>query len=283
MKQAFLIVAHKNFEQLVKLVEYIADENHHIYLQIDKKSEKLFNLLKDYFQTNEFVYLLEERISINWGGFSQVQATLLLLERAYKNQYDFYHLISGQDLFIKPKQEVDEFLRHYKGHQFLEVMDGEKDLWRVKGYYLLSDSKYSRSRPYAMINNLCSKFFKKLPIRRNLKGFKIYKGANWFTISGECVNYIIGYLDKHPKYIRGYKYTLCPDEHFFHTLILNSSFKNTVIKDTLREIQWDGLPNPKTYTIEDYDMLKQSHALFARKFDSIIDQEIIEKIYEDIK
>ena len=64
---------------------------------------------------------------------------------------------------------------------------------------------------------------------------------------------------------------------------IKSSFKNTVIKDTLREIQWDGLPNPKKYTIEDYDMLKQSHALFARKFDSIIDQEIIEKIYEDIK
>ena len=37
MKQAFLIVAHKNFDQLVKLVEYIADEEHHVYLHIDKK------------------------------------------------------------------------------------------------------------------------------------------------------------------------------------------------------------------------------------------------------
>ena len=69
---------------------------------------------------------------------------------------------------------------------------------------------------------------------------------------------------------------------FFQTLILNSSFKDTVINETLREIQWNGQSNPKVYTINDYEMLKQSTALFARKFDSDIDHEIIEKIYEDI-
>ena len=53
MKQAFLIVAHKNFDQLVKLVEYIADEEHHVYLHIDKKSENLFHQLRDYFKTYE--------------------------------------------------------------------------------------------------------------------------------------------------------------------------------------------------------------------------------------
>ena len=153
MKQAFLIVAHKNFEQIVKLVEYIADETHHVYLHIDKKNEKLLNQLKAYFQANEFIWLLEKPISIHWGGFSQVQATLLLLEEAYKKQYDFYHLISGQDLFIKPKCEVDAFLTQYKGHQFLEVIEDEKDLWRIKGYYLFSDCKYSRTRPCAMINS----------------------------------------------------------------------------------------------------------------------------------
>ena len=282
MKQAFLIVAHKNFDQLVKLVEYIADEEHHVYLHIDKKSENLFHQLRDYFKTYEYVYLLKKQISVNWGGFSQVQATLLLLESAYKQQYDFYHLISGQDLFIKSKQTVDEFLVQYKGHQFLEVIDDEKNLWRIKGYYLLSDCRYSRSRPCAILNDWCSKFFKKFPIRKNLKGFKIYKGANWFTLSGDCTTYIMEYLKKHPEYIRGYKYTLCADEHFFQTLILNSSFKDTVINETLREIQWNGQSNPKVYTINDYEMLKQSTALFARKFDSYIDHEIIEKIYKDI-
>ena len=109
MKQAFLIVAHKNFDQLVKLVEYIADEEHHVYLHIDKKSENLFHQLRDYFKTYEYVYLLEKQISINWGGFSQVQATLLLLESAYKQKYDFYHLISDKIYLLSLSRQLMKF------------------------------------------------------------------------------------------------------------------------------------------------------------------------------
>ena len=70
---------------------------------------------------------------------------------------------------------------------------------------------------------------------------------------------------------------------FFQTLILNSPFKNTVVHNTLREIQWNGGPNPKTYTLEDYQLICESEALFARKFDSEVDNEIIKKVYQYIK
>ena len=43
MKQAFLIVAHKNFEQTKQLIEFIADEDHHVYIHIDQKNDGLFN------------------------------------------------------------------------------------------------------------------------------------------------------------------------------------------------------------------------------------------------
>lgn len=147
MKQAFLIVAHKNFEQTKQLIEFIADEDHHVYIHIDQKNDGLFNQLKQYFQSFNTVFFLEQRMSINWGGLSQVLVTIQLLKQASNRGYDFYHLISGQDLFIKTKKEVSSFLKKNKGRQFLETLDIEENLWRIKGYYLFSDSKYNRTRP----------------------------------------------------------------------------------------------------------------------------------------
>ncbi len=140
MKQAFLIVAHKNFEQTKQLIEFIADEDHHVYIHIDQKNDGLFNQLKQYFQSFNTVFFLEQRMSINWGGLSQVLVTIQLLKQASNRGYDFYHLISGQDLFIKTKKEVSSFLKKNKGRQFLETLDIEENLWRIKGYYLFSDS-----------------------------------------------------------------------------------------------------------------------------------------------
>ena len=68
MKQAFLIVAHKNFEQTKQLIEFIADEDHHVYIHIDQKNDGLFNQLKQYFQSFNTVFFLEQRMSIKWGG-----------------------------------------------------------------------------------------------------------------------------------------------------------------------------------------------------------------------
>ena len=114
MKQAFLIVAHKNFEQTKQLIEFIADEDHHVYIHIDQKNDGLFNQLKQYFQSFNTVFFLEQRMSINWGGLSQVLVTIQLLKQASNRGYDFYHLISGQDLFIKTKKEVSSFLKKNK-------------------------------------------------------------------------------------------------------------------------------------------------------------------------
>lgn len=281
MKQAFLLIAHKNIEQTKQLIEFIADDKHHVYVHIDKKNDEIFNQLKQFFEEFNSVFFLEPRISINWGGISQVQVTLELLKKSVSGNYDFYHLISGQDLFIKSKKEVMSFLQLNKGKQFLEVKKNQ-DHWRIKGYYLFSDSKYGRIRLIATINHLLSKIYKKIPFRSNLKEYELYKGSNWFTLSGDCVKYILKYLEDNPKYIMDYKYTICADEHFFQTLILNSPFEKTVINNTLREIHWDGGPNPRVYTIKDYDLLCNSLSLFARKFDLAVDDEVIKRLYEKI-
>lgn len=282
MKQAFLMMAHKNQEQTKRLIEWIADESHEVYVHIDKKSQSMFEELSQYFNENSHVYFINQRISVNWGGFSQILAMVTLLKQTGGKTYDFYHLISGQDLLIKSKKEIDDFLNNHLGNQFLEFQRNEY-YWRVNGYYLLIDCKYNRARPIAKINGYLEWMYKRFPIRRNSKGWDIYKGSQWFTLSGDCVKYILHYLQKHPYYIRRFKHTLCADEHFIQTLVLNSPFKETVVNDTLREIQWNGGDSPKTYTMSDADLLLDSPELFARKFDSDVDREIIDWVYCKIK
>lgn len=282
MKQAFLMMAHKNEEQTKRLIEWIADENHDVYVHIDKKSQSLFKDLSQYFNENPHVFFVEQRVGVNWGGLSQVLVMIELLKQTVGKKYDFYHLISGQDLFIKSKKEITRFLQQYVGHQFLEI-DENGHYWRIRGYYPLADCKYSRTFPVRKFNEYLSMFYKKFPIRPNLKGVTVYKGANWFTLSGDCVTFVLDYLQQHPKFIRQFKHTICADEHFFQTLIMNSPFKETVINNTLREIQWGGVENPKTYTMSDADLLLDSPELFARKFDSDVDREIIDWVYCKIK
>ena len=109
--------------------------------------------------------------------------------------------------------------------------------------------------------------------------YELKKGQQWFSITNYCVKYILS----NKNLIREmFKYSACPDEHFIQTLIYNSKFKNNISYDTcLREIDWNR-GCPYVFKLEDYDFLMKSENLFARKFDSNQDRNIINKIYQAI-
>ena len=64
-RHAYLIIAHKNFEQLKKLLVLLDDAQNDIFILIDKKSV---------FDKNDFLQICEKsnvqfvkRIHVNWG------------------------------------------------------------------------------------------------------------------------------------------------------------------------------------------------------------------------
>lgn len=67
------------------------------------------------------------------------------------------------------------------------------------------------------------------------------------------------------------------DEIFLQTIAYNSQLKETIVNDALREIDWMR-GNPYVYTSEDEELLRNSPKLFARKFSTHVDAEIIESI-----
>src|SRR5690554_119970 len=101
MKQAILITAYKNIQQLKELVCFFDADYFNIYVHLDRKSKftlKDIDLLRE-----PQIKLITNRYKVNWGGFNHLKAYLYLCREALKEEENFYfHLITGQDYPVKP-------------------------------------------------------------------------------------------------------------------------------------------------------------------------------------
>ena len=78
-------------------------------------------------------------------------------------------------------------------------------------------------------------------------------------------------------------HSLCPDESFFHTLVMASPYVQYV-RPFLHYLQFDiGKNSPKTLKVENLESLLSSDKLVARKFDINVDEEILTRIEQSWK
>ena len=87
----------------------IDDERNDSYLHIDSKVQNIEKLKLEKNVERSKLIILEERISVTWGDYSQIACELKLLKEATKTEHDYYHLLSGVDLPIKTQDEIHDF------------------------------------------------------------------------------------------------------------------------------------------------------------------------------
>jgi hypothetical protein len=101
---AYLILAHHQPRHLGRLVEQLDDGNATFLIHVDRKSD-LAPFRRAVASTR--ATFLPERLSINWGGWNMVQATLDLLKRAKsKGAGDYYQLLSDSCYPIKSNRDI---------------------------------------------------------------------------------------------------------------------------------------------------------------------------------
>ncbi|MFV8806068.1 beta-1,6-N-acetylglucosaminyltransferase [Aerococcus urinaeequi] len=284
MKHAFLIMAHENTETFQTLLKQLDHEKVDIFIHMDSKNkdysvEPLNALVKhaQIFHT--------QRLDVSWGGFSQIVAELSLLKLATsKKRYDYYHLLSGQDLLISSIEDLFKFFKDNQGTEFVNFeSESFKYRDRVK-YYSMQDyigrNKYLT--PLKLLNKFSIAIQQILKIERNAD-IAFQKGDNWFSITDNLARYIIA---KEDWIFSTFKNTEMSDEIFLQTIVHNSPYKNNLYlekydnnhQNILREIDWNrGMPY--TYQSNDFEELKASTNLFARKFNENVDDKIIKAIY----
>ena len=110
--------------------------------------------------------------------------------------------------------------------------------------------------------------------RRKPTDFELeYKGSQWCILPrGFCAwQRDAPVAARIRRYLRG---LLLSDELIMQTLVRNGPWRDRVAPFYGRAIVW---PGPKVMTMADWDMLDESPAFFARKFDPDCDAEIIRR------
>lgn len=280
-----MIAAHHQFEILLKTLQILDDYCVDFYIHIDSKS-KTFPKDEIVSACHKSKVFFIDRISVEWGGYSQIECTLRLLTEAVKGNYDYYHYISGVDLPIKTKKEILDYFIENPNKQFVHFERKsvqKKYVDRLRYHSFFQDSG---SRTLQKIDKGI-RFIEKTvgyDRTRDNKGIEYQYGANWFSITHDLAEYVLG---KRSWIYKTFKNTRCGDELFIQTIVVNSSFCEQLTETAfdnnyisiLRYIDWKR-GKPYVFRISDYDELVNSPFLFARKFDLDIDANIVDAIYK---
>jgi hypothetical protein len=280
MRIAHIIMAHKNPGQLVRLVERLQHPQFDFYIHIDGKVPiDNFDVL-----TNKAnIFFIKNRIHCNWGGWNFTKGIINSINEVIVSDkdYNFINLLSAQDYPIKAAGEIYDFFAQRQGENFIYYADEESEWWKEAAdryeKYHFTDLKIKRKYFFQKIVN------KLAPKRKFPYDLKLYGGSNssWWTISGECAKYVAEKLSSDQKLHNFLKYCWGTDEFVIITIIMNSIFKEKTVNDNLRYIDWsEGNAHPKFLDIGDFEEIRKSEMLFARKFDMDKDEAILNRIDE---
>ena len=266
---AYLILAHRYPGQFKRLFRAIYHPANYYLVHVDKRSGVgLQTEIQDFLSSFANASLLKSQSTL-WGGYSLVDAELRGIKELLKigSEWEFFINLSGQDFPLKSQTHIQDFLSHNIGKDFIKVANQSKfrpdTLSRIENYITES------------VDSILSTPILKRPF---LRGVTPYIGNQWMISSRKFCEFV-SYSPEVERFKRFYRHTFIADEGFFQTVIMNTSYKGTIVNDDKRTIDWVPLGTiklrPRDFTSKDADFLMASQGLFARKFDETVDAGIL--------
>lgn len=286
---AYFILVHRYPNQFKRLFRAIYDPKNYYLIHVDKRAgrdmhKNISTFLADFTNAS----LLKSQ-NVVWGGYSMVETELRGIKKLLRlsKKWDFFINLSGQDFPLKSQPFIKSFLKDNKGKDFMKISNQAEErpntLNRIQNYFTEASDGFTG-----------------IPFKRDyLANVTPYIGGQWKILSRDCCEFICT-SRKVARFKKYYRNTLIPDESFFQTVLMNTKYAKTMINDDMRAIIW--IPDialklhskifgdkdtqslvasgkiklrPKIYTTKDMPFLLSSKALFARKFDEIVDEKVI--------
>lgn len=301
MALAFCILAHKNPAQLRLLVEQLSVGESVCFLHYDRRApareQAAVRALEGEFPKLKVVSLRK----VNWGRWSQMQTQLDLMDAALQSPVHWSHLIliTGQDFPLRSISEMETEFDSRPGQSDLEWFDPfEPGRWkdareRITRWHFDSDLLHRFLRVPGVGRRVGSAlgWQNRIPflpgIRRKIPDFfRWFGGSNHYNLAREAVLYLLQH-DNAKRIAKRLRRTGSPDESFVQSALLNSPLAPSLRNDDRRAIIWDAPdnPSPRTLTMKDWPLLEEARSagkLFARKFDSAVDAQVLEKLYQTL-
>lgn len=140
-------MAHGNGHVLAHLIATLDHPDNDIFVHIDKKADKSL-LIQHITPHSSRLFILNKSIDVHWGGYSLIEVEMLLFRTAMEyGRYDYFHLMSGQDLPIKSISKINAFFEANKGKEFISFFKQCYDEFtdRVTYRHFLQDSNILNS------------------------------------------------------------------------------------------------------------------------------------------
>jgi hypothetical protein len=287
LKQAILITAYKNYPHLEEIISFF-DDDFQIYIHLDKKSLISESEIQQLLAFPN-VKSLRQIYNVNWGGVNHLKSIVHLLELASEDSKNYYfHLISGHDFPIKNLKQFKDFFQENRELSFLEYFKVPFDGWGNNGgldrlvYYNLFDVfNYKDNVQIRWINKALA-YQKRLNIERSFPAWfpTVYGGSTWWSLNKKAIEYIKQFQNQHPTYLKRFRHTLCSEEFYFQTILMNSPLQDAIRNNNLRYIDWTPRNgnNPAILDTTDLAKLENSDAFFARKFDFPISNGLLKQL-----
>ncbi len=282
MALAYILLVHRNPEQVARLVDRLSSPEDVVYVHVDRKSD-LESFRAAFAKLPRPPVLLRRRVNVHWGGYSHVKATMLGIRAALRSERRFSHLVllTGQDYPIRSTAEIQRFFAGAKGRSYIswsagvgrDVDDSERPgnarwIWSGEMWTLMWWHVWWRRRWWHLQPRLR---------RRIPRGLTPHQGLAYWAITPEAASYCLHTMRRRPTLRWFFTFVFIPDENLFQMLLLASPLRDTLVNEDLRFLNWDGY-HPQTLRMDDLDSMRASAKLFARKFDTDVDAAVLDEL-----
>lgn len=294
------VLAHREPEQLARLLAVLRHPRLRIYLHIDSKAGLApFRAALAEAAVGDVEWLKRRRT--RWGGVELVDVTLDAMAHAMRDGCECFTLISGLDFPLQPAASIVAFFADNRGRTFLDHTPLPSDRYPLGGrertdfytYTILGrrETCLPRGEPTDQLSARGQLLNATLRLRSALRParqfpsyLKPFGGELWVNLNHDATTFTLDFVAAHPDYYRYHRYTLIPDELFVQSILAGSSFSQSheLVNDDLRYISWPepraSQSHPRNLTVGDLPTMLESNDIFARKVNVRNDPELVAKL-----
>lgn len=293
----FLVYTFKDPALLARVVDRLAP--HRVIVHVDRKvDERPFR--DAVAPARERVEFVEDRVLVNWAGWSQQVAIRRLVARALARARDdeYVVMLSGSDYPLRPVEELERFLAAAPGGQHLKAFDIAAS--GSAHYRAEIERKHFRDLPVlrrwtprprvrrarnALIRGL-ELVARVLPPRTPPAGIRPAHGGTHFALTAACVRELESAVTPEIEryFARG---VFCPEESFYHSLLAGGVGRRwgwePVPFEGRGQHQYANLHHiepalEKVYTAQDWDEVRTIDRFFLRKVQSVPSAGLLDRI-----
>ncbi|XP_073968810.1 xylosyltransferase oxt [Rhodnius prolixus] len=273
--------------QVKRLIKSLFHVTHFFYIHVDARQDYLMRELLSLEMKFPNVRLSRRRHPTIWGGASLLTMLLEAMTHLVESDWDWDFIInlSESDLPLKTNEQLVEFLTANSDRNFVKSHGREVQRFIQKQgldkTFVECDTHMWRTGDRTLPN-----------------GIVIDGGSDWLALSRPFVEYLA--TSTTDPLLQGlvslFRHTLLPAESFFHTSLRNSPYCRSYVDNNLHVtnwrrrlgckcqykhiVDWCGC-SPNNFRAEDWQRLQATEnkpVFFARKFEPIIDQVVINQL-----